>query len=172
MLRHILVIGYAGALDPRLKVGDLVAVGEGAGLQPGRNRARLGSRAGGANFHLTDSETLAESARSSGLNACTGDVITSPYVLGDPVHKRLLHEKFHAAIVDMETAALARVAASKAVPLSCVRVVSDERRILFWPPFHTIRRLASPRGQENWPAQGWPGSIGSGRQIPQWREEV
>jgi hypothetical protein len=55
--------------------------------------------------------------------------------LGDPLHKRLLYEKFHAAIVDMETAALARVAQSVSVPLSCVRVVSDEAQDTFLAPF-------------------------------------
>ena len=32
---HVLVIGYAGALDPGLKVGDLVAGRAGSGFQPG-----------------------------------------------------------------------------------------------------------------------------------------
>ena len=86
-------------------------------------------------FDLTDCDTLAETAKSAGLHACTGDVLTSPYVLGDPVHKRLLYEKFRAAIVDMETAALARVAASRSVPLSCIRVVSDEAADSFLAPF-------------------------------------
>jgi nucleoside phosphorylase len=56
-------------------------------------------------------------------------------VLGDPIHKRLLHEKFHASITDMETAALARVAASKFIALGCVRVVSDEAADSFLAPF-------------------------------------
>jgi nucleoside phosphorylase len=72
--------------------------------------------------------------------------------LGDPVHKSLLYEKFRASIVDMETAALARVAAARSVPLSCIRVVSDDAADSFLAPFsydpsarlHTrARKLAS-----------------------------
>jgi nucleoside phosphorylase len=61
--------------------------------------------------------------------------MTSSHVLGDPAHKRLLYDRFHASIVDMETAALARVAQSESIPLSCIRVVSDEARDTFLAPF-------------------------------------
>jgi nucleoside phosphorylase len=86
-------------------------------------------------FELVGVESLIQSAVSAGLNACTGDTLTSSYVLGNPDHKRLLHEKFHAAVVDMETAALARVAQSEAIPLSCIRAVSDEAEDTFLVPF-------------------------------------
>ena len=76
-----------------------------------------------------------ESALSSGLRACAGATMTSSYVLGNPAHKRLLYEKFHASIVDMETAGLARVAQSAKIPLSCIRVVSDEAGDTFLAPF-------------------------------------
>ena len=56
-------------------------------------------------------------------------------MLGDPERKHLLFEKFHASIVDMETAALAFVAAAKTIPLSCIRVISDEARDTFLTPF-------------------------------------
>ena len=68
-------------------------------------------------------------------NAGVGDVVTSPHVLGSPAHKQILWEKFQASIVDMETAALAEIAASKSIPLSCIRVVSDEAQDTFLEPF-------------------------------------
>ncbi len=132
---QILVIGYAGALDPDLRLGDLVAVGRALAFSlddafPAWERVRLDGE-----FDLVNGASLMESALSAGLRAYSGDALTSSYVLGDPAHKRLLHEKFHASIVDMETAALARVAQSAKVPLSCIRVVSDEAGDTFLAPF-------------------------------------
>jgi adenosylhomocysteine nucleosidase len=132
---RILVVGYAGALDPGLKLGHLVAVGRALWFSldeknPDWEHVRLDGE-----FGLADCETLARSAKSAGLSASTGDTLTSSHVLGDPAHKRLLYEKFHASIVDMETAALASTARARAIPLSCVRVVSDEARDTFLAPF-------------------------------------
>jgi nucleoside phosphorylase len=132
---HILVIGYAGALDPDLRLGDLVAVGRALAFSlddasPTWEHVRVDGE-----FDLTNCKPLMDLALSSGLRACSGVTMTSSYVLGDPAHKRLLYEKFRASIVDMETAALARVAQSAKVPLSCIRVVSDEARDTFLVPF-------------------------------------
>ncbi len=132
---HILVIGYAGALDPDLRLGDLVAVGRALafsldGALPAWEHVRVDGE-----FDLVNCKSLMETALSSGLRACSGVAMTSSYVLGDPAHKHLLYEKFHASIVDMETAALARVALSAKVPLSCIRVVSDEAHDTFLAPF-------------------------------------
>jgi adenosylhomocysteine nucleosidase len=132
---HILVIGYAGALDPDLKLGDLVAVRNALAFSLDKANPTWDNVQLDGKYELRQSEELAHLAKSLGLRACTGDSLTSSYVLGDPAHKRLLHEKFHASIVDMETAALARVAAAKDVPLYCVRVISDEAGDTFLAPF-------------------------------------
>jgi nucleoside phosphorylase len=132
---HILVIGYAGALDPGLKLGDLVAAARALAFSLDEDNHDWDHVRLEGTFNLTHSETLAQAAKSAGLNACIGDILTSPYVLGDPVHKSLLYDKFHASIVDMETAALARVAAARSVPLSCIRVVSDDAADSFLAPF-------------------------------------
>ena len=130
----ILMIGYAGALDPSLKLGDLVAVNKASMFRleeenPTWDRVLLQGT-----YALADSEALAEKGRSFGLNVCTGDALTSSYVLGDPAHKRILREKLQASIVDMETAALARVAESRSVPFSCIRAISDEVEDAFLAP--------------------------------------
>jgi adenosylhomocysteine nucleosidase len=132
---HILVIGYAGALDPDLKVGDLVAVEKALAFslddfQPAWEHVRVDGE-----FELLNGRVLEQSALSAGFRAKCGDTMTSAYVLGDPVHKRLLYDRFHASIVDMETAALARVAHSESISLSCIRVVSDEAQDKFLAPF-------------------------------------
>jgi adenosylhomocysteine nucleosidase len=132
---HVLVIGYAGALDPELKLGALVAAGRALAFSLDETNHDWDHIQLDGTFELTNGEALARAAKSAGLTACSGDVLSSPYVLGDPVHKSLLYDKFHASIVDMETAALARVAALRSVPLSCIRVVSDEAADSFLAPF-------------------------------------
>jgi len=132
---HILVIGYAGALDPGLKLGDLVAVERALAFSLDPNFPDWNHIRQDGEFELVHGALLAHSAQSAGLSASTGTTLTSSHVLGDPEHKRLLYKKFQASIVDMETAALAATAASRAVPLSCVRAISDEAQDTFLAPF-------------------------------------
>ncbi len=132
---QIMAIGYAGAIDPRLKLGDLVAVAKAFAFSLDKNHPDWEHVRLDDSFELNHGETLASSAKAAGLSAFIGDVLTSPYILGEPAHKRLLYEKFHGSIVDMETAALARVASARSIPLSCIRVVSDEAADSFLAPF-------------------------------------
>lgn len=132
---HVLVVGYAGALDPGLKLGDLVAVAKALAFSLDKNHPDWEHVQLEGAFELSDCRALALSAESAGLNACIGDALSSSYVLGNPAHKRILYEQFHASIVDMETAALSRVAASREIPLSCIRAVSDEAQDTFLEPF-------------------------------------
>ncbi|MBN2336916.1 MAG: hypothetical protein JXP48_00130 [Acidobacteria bacterium] len=130
---RILVVGYAGALDPGLELGSLVAATRAIELTlDGTDWNRV--RAGGA-FELDDAHALVSAAAAAGIGATAGTVLTSPHVLGNPAHKEILFRSFHASIVDMETAALARVAACAGVRLGCIRAVSDEARDTFLQPF-------------------------------------
>jgi nucleoside phosphorylase len=142
---QILVIGYAGALDPELKLGDLVVAKRALAFSLDATNHDWDHIRLDGTFNLTNCEMLLHTAKSANLPAYSGDVLTSAYVLGDPVHKHLLYDRFHASIVDMETAALARVAASRSVPLACIRVVSDEASDSFLAPFSydPTKRLAA-----------------------------
>jgi adenosylhomocysteine nucleosidase len=132
---QILVLGYAGAIHPDLKLGDLVAVRKALAFSLDKNHPDWEHVQLDGIFDLDNSEALSGCAKSAGLRVHTGDVLTSAHVLGNPEHKRLLYERFHASIVDMETAALARVALSRAIPLGCIRAISDEERDSFLEPF-------------------------------------
>jgi nucleoside phosphorylase len=132
---HILVIGYAGALNPALKLGSLVAVEKAKAFSLDANPPAWEHVRIEGEFKLANCESLLQSAISAGFSACSGDTLTSSYVLGKPEHKRLLYERFRAAMVDMETASLARVAQSEAISLSCIRVISDEAADTFLIPF-------------------------------------
>ena len=122
---QVLVIGYAGALDPGLKPGELVVVKRAHLLAGTSERLPLSEIRLEASYDLAESARLSSLARRSGLPFQCVEVLTSWSIIGDPEDKRQLFGRFQAAIVDMETAALARVAAAHAVPLSCVRAVSD-----------------------------------------------
>jgi adenosylhomocysteine nucleosidase len=130
----ILAVGYAGALDPDLKLGDIVAVERAIAFSLDRDHPSWESVRMDGSFALAHFERHAEYARSSGLRVKTGDALTSSYVVGNPEHKKILSDRFGALIVDMETAAFARVAAASGIPLSCVRVVSDEAADTFLAP--------------------------------------
>ncbi len=131
----ILLIGYAGALHPDLKVGDLVGVRQACACSMDEGDADLSRLRIDRRFELRDGDVLAGSAKALGMRAVAGDVLTSAYVLGEPEHKRLLYQKHGALIVDMETAALAGVAVSRNIPFSCARSVSDEAADAFLAPF-------------------------------------
>ena len=64
-------------------------------------------------------------ARSAGFDLRAADFLTMPGIIGERSDRQVLRETFGAAVVDMETAALARVASSRGVPLAAVRSVSD-----------------------------------------------
>jgi adenosylhomocysteine nucleosidase len=132
---QILVVGYAGAIHPDLKLGDLVVVKKALAFSLDKNHPDWEHVLLDGAFDLDNSEALSGCAKSAGLRVHTGDALTSAYVLGNPEHKRRLYERFHALIVDMETAALARVALSCSIPLSCMRAISDEERDSFLAPF-------------------------------------
>jgi nucleoside phosphorylase len=132
---RILLIGYAGALDPNLKVGDLVGVKKAFACSLDESDPELSHLQLDRQFELKDADAIADSAKSLGLHAGTGDALTSAYVLGVPEHKRLLFEKYNASIVDMETAALASVAISRNIPFSCARSISDGAGDAFLAPF-------------------------------------
>ena len=122
----ILVVGYAGALDGRLRLGDLVAIESSSLLR----QLRPASIAAGApvcegSWELPASHRLARMGISAGLAVCCSRGLTSHEVVGDPLHKKALHRQFGAAVIDMETAALARVAESAGIPAGCVRAITD-----------------------------------------------
>jgi adenosylhomocysteine nucleosidase len=86
-------IGFCGALDPALRIGDIVVSGE-------------------------VPEEL-------GASFVQGDVLSLDRVAITAAEKGELRASTQAAVVEMESAAVARKAREWAVPFGCVRVVSD-----------------------------------------------
>jgi adenosylhomocysteine nucleosidase len=90
--------GFAGALEARLKVGDVI--------QP----SQLINAADGSRINLVGSD---------GILISFGSVATSS-------QKQKLHESFGAQLVDMEAAAVARAVEARGVEFAVVKAVSDE----------------------------------------------
>jgi hypothetical protein len=84
---------------------------------------------------LDGAEDLVRTAESAGLRASSADAVTTPFIVGDPVQKKALHARLGAAIIDMESAAIAAAATRAGIPLLCVRAVSDEADDDFLAPF-------------------------------------
>lgn len=132
---QILVIGYAGALDPRLKLGSLVAVNKALACKIDKSTPAVEDMKLERTFTLSSGDSFSQTEEAMQLPVIPGDTLTTAHVWGSPVHKKLLRKKFGASIVDMETASLAAVADSFGVPLRCLRVVSDEAGDSFLEPF-------------------------------------
>ncbi len=101
----ILSAGFSGAIVPGLRVGDLIladAVCDGDG----------------GSWPTTWPIGIGPYPR--------GRLLTAAALVGQPEEKRRLGERSGAAAVDMETAAVARLAASADVPFGCLRVISDD----------------------------------------------
>lgn len=90
--------GFAGALDPKLKVGDLVRPATVINAGDGSRTA---------------------------VNGGAG-VLVSFGSVADPEQKRKLRDSFAAEIVDMEAAAVACSAQARGIPFTAVKAVSDE----------------------------------------------
>jgi adenosylhomocysteine nucleosidase len=110
-------VGWAGALTPRIAPGTAHNV---AGVIDVRTGERFRCDAGAGEVWLA----------------------TSPKV-ADEAEKRRLASAYHAGLVDMEAAALARLAAMRAIPFYCIKGVSDGLNESL-PDFN---RFLSPEGK-------------------------
>ena len=95
----VLSVGWAGALTKECAAGEAYNV---AGVIDARTGERFNCEAGAGSYWLA----------------------TSPRVAGE-VEKRRLAATYNTALVDMEAAAVARLAAMRSIPFYCIKGVSD-----------------------------------------------
>jgi adenosylhomocysteine nucleosidase len=100
--------GFAGALDPGLKVGDIV--------QP----RRVVNAGDGSSVDVH-----------RGRPDCGDGVLVSFGAVASPAQKAKLCDSFGARAVDMEAAAVARAAEARGVEFAVVKVISDEFDLSF-----------------------------------------
>ena len=129
------IAGYAGALDPGLKIGDLVVVTGARAFSLNRKHADWNNVEADALFDLTHVDKLMTENAAAGLSFFKGSILSSRHILGNPKHKNLLFRRFQASVVDMETAFLVREATAREIPAGAIRVISDTAQDSFLEPF-------------------------------------
>jgi adenosylhomocysteine nucleosidase len=96
----LIAAGFAGALTPELHAGDIVRPAE-----------------------IVDEDGQVWPVR--GLPGAAGRMVTHTHMIGQPVDKQALGQRWGASAVDMESAEIARLCAERGIPFGCVRVISD-----------------------------------------------
>ena len=130
----MLIAGYAGALAPDLKIGDLVAVTSARAFRLNKKHPDWNNVEADVPYDLTHVDMLM-TVKTAGISIFKGGILSSPHVLGNPEHKNLLFRRFQASVVDMETAFLVREAVARKIPVSAIRVISDTAQDSFLEPF-------------------------------------
>ncbi len=106
-LECVISIGYAGALDPALQVGELVVADQ-------------------VVYDVTSKTySLDEELIGAMPEAHRGTLLTVGEVVATPPEKKALREKYSAVAVDMETSALAEEAEARHLPFASVRAITD-----------------------------------------------
>jgi nucleoside phosphorylase len=114
---HVLLsVGFAGALSPDLRTGDLVVSTE-AAVQPASKPASLSASLGNEAF---------KALALAGMRVTTGSILTVPRPLMSKDEKQRYGKTTGAAVVDMETYWIAEEADRADVPVVSVRTVVDE----------------------------------------------
>jgi adenosylhomocysteine nucleosidase len=113
-LKEVISIGYAGALDPSLEIGDLVVADQVIEMDSSQLEKEIKS-------YSLDKEifkTTAEVHRRI--------LLTVDRVAATPQEKKQLREKYSAVAVDMETSALVEKAQERDLAFVSVRAITDK----------------------------------------------
>lgn len=114
----ILSIGYAGGLDPKLKVGDIVVADR--VLEDTQSNRGIGYTIG--SDLLSHVEALPPP---DGVTLHRGPLVTVDEPVTDPESKRALGTRHGAIAVDMETSVLIARATGEQIPFLSIRAISD-----------------------------------------------
>src|SRR5206468_124184 len=104
---QLISAGFAGALDPALRVGDVLAA---------------------TNFSDFDLLARVKNAEPAGERFFFGPLVTVDAVVETVEAKKELAQRCGAVAVDMETSAIHAVCAEAGVPMLSLRVISDTAR--------------------------------------------
>jgi adenosylhomocysteine nucleosidase len=108
-------IGYAGAVQPELNVGDIVIAD-----------TIIEEKKKGKYSPNSDWLSLAKDVPyPEGFKAVVGGLLTVDNVIHDSMAKQELGKSYSVQAVEMETSAIAKVAEEKDLPLLSLRVISD-----------------------------------------------
>lgn len=109
------VFGVSGGLNPDLAAGDLVLAS-----------TVVDACGEGKEVHLDlEVEGYKKLSLAEGFKVCCGPILTVNEPVFQPLDKKRLFAKYAALAVDMESAAVARVATEMAIPCTVVRAICD-----------------------------------------------
>ncbi len=130
-VKKIINIGVAGAIDPRLKQGDVAvsssvcqydvdttAVGDELGMISGINVVQFPS-------DKTLMEHTIKSIEQCGFKFLSGVIATGDKFVAESQEKQKIHRGFKALVADMESGSIAQVCYVNKIPFVSLRVVSD-----------------------------------------------
>jgi len=128
----VISIGFSGALEGRLEVGDLVLASEMIGIT-GIGGNEIEPTIYQANEELLRAAT--EALKATPLRVVLGPTVTAPAIIATPAGKQDLGRQTGAIAVDMESYWLARAVLDRGLPFLALRTISDAQEDLL-PPFH------------------------------------
>jgi adenosylhomocysteine nucleosidase len=121
-LGFVIAAGFAGALDPALKVGDVVIASE--------------------IIEMEDQQWHTGLPAELGDRIC-GRMLTARSLIATAAEKRRLFRSTRALAVDMESAAIAEACQAERIPCAAIRAISDTA-LTNLPP-HAVRLLSEGR---------------------------
>jgi adenosylhomocysteine nucleosidase len=151
--RALIFTGVAGAVDPELRVGDIVVASD--ALQHDVDVTALGYEPGlvpGEPLSWRSDPLLTELAVSAAagltdVRVVTGRVASGDQFVADPLRTASLRERFGASCVEMEGAAVAQVCARAGVPFVIIRSISDSADHDAQVSFREFTTLAAGRAK-------------------------
>lgn len=151
-LRSIISIGFAGGLVPELKVADLI-LPEKIFCCDNEESLFLFKKVSLSQVtNLSDHrDRIKKIFDENGIKFKSGNIISVNRIAGSEKLKKWLGENYPASGVEMETAAIAKIAALNGVPFFSLRSVSDE---VSHPIFQTSRFI-NKKGKINRVAAGY-----------------
>jgi adenosylhomocysteine nucleosidase len=139
----IISLGFAGALAPELRIGDVVVCSTLYGAPgSGEEKQRLEPLA-------PDAKLLSLAAQGPGdrtTRFCLGSGITVLQLDSSTQKMHGLSETFHADIVDMESYWIARIASARQIPFIAIRSISDNMQSSVQP----FDQILAPDGELLW----------------------
>lgn len=153
---HVVFTGVAGALDPRLEIGDIVISTD--CMQHDMDVTALGFPRGTIPYEdvsvFAADETLVELAGragnglADGTRVLRGRVLSGDQFIADRELVARLHNELEGACVEMEGAAVAQVCAMNGLPFVVIRSMSDKADGSADVNFLEFTKLASLRSSE------------------------
>ena len=126
----LLFSGVAGAINPKLKIGDLIAATK--LCQHDLDITAFGHPHGyvpeGKQFVEADKSLVAKAmnvAKDMGLDLMEGTIATGDQFIADPVKNKWIGETFNADALEMEGASVACVCDAMNIPFFILRAISD-----------------------------------------------